>query len=129
MLVTVVVCPCVFLMRSNQRCELVLCVCVFFFYEQRSQGVSSGWIGISDVSNHEVMSWLDGTPSNYINFDLIQHPSQGRKCGVIFTNLNWQSKPCDGARGFVCKRPLRGKWTSEPPKDHDESDNYLFHTY
>lgn len=45
-----------------------------------------------------------------MNWDFYQKNFPGKKCGVIFTNFNWKYKACDGSRGFVCKRPLRGQW-------------------
>ena len=79
------------------------------FHIQTSGGVSDAWIGISDLNNHGVMTWLDGTPSQFMNWDYYQKNFPGKKCGVIFTNVNWKYKACDGSRGFVCKRPLRGQ--------------------
>lgn len=66
-------------------------------------------MGISDLNTVGVMSWLDGTENVYNNWDYYQTMFPGKKCGVISTNFNWKYKPCDKARGFVCKRPLRGK--------------------
>ncbi|KAL9981471.1 hypothetical protein ACROYT_G010178 [Oculina patagonica] len=73
-----------------------------------SGGVSDAWIGVSDLNNHGVMSWLDGSEPLFMNWDYYQKNFPGKKCGVIFTNVNWKYKPCDGARGFICKRSLRG---------------------
>jgi len=71
--------------------------------------VSDAWIGVSDVNNHGIMAWLNGSEPNFMNWDYYQRNFPGKKCGVIFTNFNWKYKPCNGARGFVCKKPLRGK--------------------
>lgn len=73
-----------------------------------SGGASDAWIGISDLNNAGIMSWLDGTPNHYMNWDYFQRTFPGKKCGVVSTNFNWKYKPCNKARGFVCKRPLRG---------------------
>jgi len=73
-----------------------------------SGGASDAWIGISDLNNAGIMSWLDGTPNQYMNWDYSQRNFPGKKCGVIATNFNWKYKPCDKAQGFICKRPLRG---------------------
>ena len=77
---------------------------------QTSAGVSDAWIGVSDLTNDGVLSWLDGSPPHFMNWDFYQKNFPGKKCGVIFTNFNWKYKACDGSRGFVCKRPLRGQW-------------------
>ena len=82
---------------------------VFKFHVQTSGGVSDAWIGVSDVNNHGIMAWLDGSEPNFMNWDYFQNHFPGRKCGVISTNFNWKYKPCYGARGFVCKKPLRGQ--------------------
>lgn len=66
-------------------------------------------IGVSDVNNQGIMAWLDGSEPNFMNWDYYQKNFPGKKCGVIFTNFNWKYKPCNGARGFVCKKPLRGQ--------------------
>ncbi|XP_068747348.1 uncharacterized protein [Montipora capricornis] len=73
-----------------------------------SGNASDAWIGASDLNNEGIMSWLDGTPNHYINWDFYQDNFSGKKCGVIETNFNWKYKPCDKARGFICKSPLRG---------------------
>ncbi|KAL9981473.1 hypothetical protein ACROYT_G010180 [Oculina patagonica] len=34
-----------------------------------SGGVSDAWIGVSDLNNHGVMSWLDGSEPLFMNWD------------------------------------------------------------
>lgn len=80
----------------------------FILFQQTTNQVDQAWIGLSDVNNPGTVNWIDGTQHVYGNYDLMQENIPGRKCGVTSTQTNWKYKPCDGSRGFVCRRRLRG---------------------
>ena len=70
------------------------------------------WIGFREV-NRDVWGWVDGTPSDYGNWDNNQPDhsmSDANNCGAYWTSgyENWHDVSCDytSMYGFICKNPV-----------------------
>ena len=81
------------------------------FHQQTANQAGEAWIGLSDLTNPGTLSWVDGTQHSYGNYDPVQATFPGRRCGMTSTQTNWKYKQCNGGRGFVCRRRLRGMFT------------------
>ena len=74
------------------------------------------WLGLNDVKVEGRYTWSDGSVVKYRNWEVNQPPigtsGQLSDCTVIdprTVNGTWSSTPCNGLRGYVCKRKLGRK--------------------
>ncbi|GAB4296591.1 MAG: hypothetical protein Kow0090_11720 [Myxococcota bacterium] len=75
------------------------------------------WIGLNDLESEGDWVWEDGSPLTYEFWQPGQPDGGvGENCGMMrgpWTPGNWESKPCDWNRAFICE------WTFDPDGDED----------
>ena len=81
---------------------------IYLFFYFRRQLYSDVFIGLHDISVESGWEWVDGSITNYRNFD-INEPNNWlgmEDCVVIKkTTGKWNDVPCNLKLNYVCKRP------------------------
>ena len=82
----------------------------FIFGEMRMRGFGDTWIGLTDQGDEGAWKWSDGTALAYTHWDSGEPNNGGQSgedCGLIMASdgraSEWDDRPCDGPRTFVCE--------------------------
>lgn len=67
----------------------------------------ANWIGINDIGNDGVYTWVDGEPVDYTNWEGVDPPAPNpdANCGGIDTQGEWSIFPCNNGRPGFCEAP------------------------
>lgn len=67
----------------------------------------ANWIGINDIGNEGVYTWVDGAPLDYTNWSggTAPSPSLEDNCGGINTQGEWLIFNCTNSRPGFCEAP------------------------
>ncbi|MCX4247984.1 C-type lectin domain-containing protein [Paraliomyxa miuraensis] len=65
------------------------------------------WIGLNDIGNETVFTWVDGSPVGYTNWTNGVPPGEnlGSNCVGINTQGEWSAFNCTNSRPGFCKAP------------------------
>ena len=105
-----------------------------FNHELAVSGVSTYWIGASNINHREYFAWVDGSSLDYFNNfpdSKVPDPYEGwDECvagSVVGNKQNWDGYNCGDSKSFICEVPI-GSPVKEPVNEDykcDENFHYF----
>uniref|UniRef100_A0AC34FE70 C-type lectin domain-containing protein n=1 Tax=Panagrolaimus sp. ES5 TaxID=591445 RepID=A0AC34FE70_9BILA len=92
----------------------------------QQSNITDFWVGLSNLETGGSLSWTDGTPIDYNNWDYNQPIYTTNNCGSVnLNNGKWKINECDFQKPFVCATVKFVPTTTLPPQNCSGSLAYF----